>query len=436
MWSAVLLGGALAFGQTPTPLPLLEQSPVDVSLAVPNWDPQPGVWPPASTPTLTIEVPPPVVPLPELPRPRPAPPDRWPLMQVLQGTWYGAVLEDNRLSISGWSDLTFTGSTDRTSNLPLGWNFRANNFQLQQNWLRVERTVDPTATTPTWGFRSDTILPGTDYRYTAARGLFSNQLTADRGNPNLYGFDPIQFYSEAYFPQIARGLDVKVGRFFALYGVESNDTTQNLFISRAYSFVYDPYTHTGVLTTLKLSDAWTVQNGFVAGSDVFIDPASNPTYTGSVKWAPPDGRASAMFALIVGRGRFDQDHNFHNPQLFDLILSRKLSDRLTWQVETLYGCTTNVPNIGFANWLGVMNYLSYQLDRNLTANARLEFFNDAQGQRTGFTGLYTALTGGVTYKPYYWLWFRPELRFDHNDVRPFEGKPNLLTATANVLLRW
>jgi hypothetical protein len=357
-------------------------------------------------------------------------------MRALQGTWYGAALDDHRLSVSGWSDLSFTASSDRHNNVPLGWNFLANDFRLQQNWLRFERAVDPSATTPTWGFRSDTILPGTDYRYTVARGLFSDQLTANRGGPHLYGFDPIQFYAEAYFPQIGRGLDVKFGRFFGLYGIESNDTTQNPFVSRAYSFVYDPFTHTGLVTTLKLDDAWTVQNGLVTGSDVFIDRTANPTYTGSVKWAPPDGRVSAYVAVIIGDGRFDQEHNLHNPELFDLILTRKLSDRLTWQFETLYGFTTNVPNTGFANWLGVMNYLSYQLDRNLVANARLEFFDDAQGQRTGFTGVYTAVTTGVLYKPRPWLWLRPEIRFDHNDSRPFEGKPNLLTVTTNVVVRW
>jgi hypothetical protein len=357
-------------------------------------------------------------------------------MQTLQGTWYGAMLDDHRLSVSGWTEAVFTASTDRHDQFPLGFNFRANNAQLTQNWVRIQRTVDQSATTPTWGFRWDTILPGPDYRYTMARGLFSGQLTADHGAPNLYGIDPVQFYGEAYFPQVGRGLDVKVGRFFSQYGVESVDTTQNPFVSRAYAFINDPFTHTGVLTTLKLTDAWSVQNGLVTGSDIFIDPAANPTYIGGVKWARPDGRASALFEVIVGDGRFDQKHDFHNPEVFDLVLTRKLSDRLTWQLEGLYGFTTNVPGIGFANWFGVINYLSYQLDRNLTANARLEFFDDCQGQRTGFAGLYTAATAGMLYKPRPWVWLRPEVRIDHNDGRPFEGKPVVGTAAMDVIIRW
>src|SRR5207248_10615070 len=114
---------------------------------------------------------------PTAPAAPPTKPDRWPLMQALQGTWYGAVLDDNRMSVSGWTEGAFTASTARRDNRPMAFNDRANDFLLQQNWLRVERPIDDKATTPTWGFRSDTILPGSDYRYTLARGLLDRQLT-------------------------------------------------------------------------------------------------------------------------------------------------------------------------------------------------------------------------------------------------------------------
>jgi hypothetical protein len=410
MLPSLLLGGALALGQPPGEPPA-----------------------PPTAPAVTIEMPPPAAPAPAAV----VPPERWAFMRTLQGTWYGAVLDDNRLRITGWTEGAFTASTARVNQLPMGFNYRANDFLVQQNWLRVERAIDDKATTPTWGFRSDTILPGTDYRFTLARGLFDRQLTANNGTANLYGIDPIQFYGELYLPQVGRGLDVKLGRFFSQYGVESNDTTQNYFVSRSYSFIYDPFTHTGLLATLKLNDAWSVQNGLATGCDMFFGPEATPTYIGSVKWAPPDGRASALLSVIVCSGRFDRPHNFHNPEILDVVLTRKLSERLTWQFDGLYGFTTNVPGIGFANWFAAVNYLSYQLDPRWTANARLEFFDDVQGQRTGSRGLYTAATAGVTYKPTPWLWLRPEVRYDNNaESRPFEGKANLFTAAFDFVLRW
>jgi hypothetical protein len=431
MLPALLLGGAVALGQPPAPSsPDSFPDPLAALRAAAEL--QPGEQPPVRAPSVTIEVP---------PAPPPSAPaltsDRWALMRALQGTWYGAALDDNRLSVSGWSSMTFTGSTDRSSNLPLAFNYLANRFALQQNWVRVERAVDPSAAEPTWGFRSDTILPGIDYRFTLARGLLDKQLTADNGSPNRYGIDPVQFYGEVYLPQIGRGLDVKVGRFFAQFGSESIATTENHFASRSYDFIYNPFTHTGLLTTLTLTDAWSVQNGLVSGSDVFLGPEANPTYIGSVKWAPPTGADSVLFSVILGKGRYDAARAFSNPEVFDLIYTHKFSARLSYTLDATYSFQTNFPNVRFVNNWGVVQYLTYQLTPQLSATGRLEFFDDVQGQHTGFKGLYTAATTGVLYKPTPYLWLRPELRYDNNaESRPFEGKPSLFTATMNVVVRW
>jgi hypothetical protein len=365
-------------------------------------------------------------------------PDRWLLMKGLQGTWPGAVLDGERMQLTGWLDASFTASSAKDSNLPMGFNYRANEFLVQQNWVRFERTVVTERTSePAFGFRFDTILPGADYRFTLARGVFDNQLTADHGQPNLYGIDPIQFYLEAYFPTVAHGLDVKFGRVFCQYGVEVNDAPSNALLSHAYTFIYDPFTHTGIMSTLKLTDTWSVQAGVMLGSDIFIDPADNPTGMGSIKWAPPTGRDTVLFSVIVGNGRFDQTHSFHNPEIFDLVYTHKCNARLNYNFESLYGFTTNVPGVGFANWLGVVNYLTYDLAPRLSSTVRLEFFDDAQGQRTGFEGLYTALTAGLSFRPRKDVIFRPEVRYDYNlHSRPFEEKHGLFTAAADVILRW
>jgi hypothetical protein len=359
-------------------------------------------------------------------------------MRELQGTYLGDALDTNRVSVSGWGELSYTASSDRRDNLPMGFNYRAQRFLLQENWLRIDLPVVQSGTTePTFGFRSDTILPGSDYRFTVARGLFSGQLTADNGGPLLYGIDPVQFYGEAYFHTVGRGLDVKVGRFFARFGVESIDTTANALASHSYTFIYDPFTHTGVLTTLKLSDAWSVQNGLVTGSDVFVDPAARLTYVGGVKWAPPAGPDGVVFNVVIGPGTFEAGRRFNNPEIFDLVYTHKLSAALTYSLELLYGFQADVPEIGFANWLGAVNYLTLQVTPRISATGRLGFFDDAQGERTGFPGLYTALTAGLSFRPVKDVLFRPEVRFDYNDdSRPFEGRHGLFTADFDVVLRW
>jgi hypothetical protein len=359
-------------------------------------------------------------------------------MRELQGTYAGDALDTNRLSISGWDDLSYTASSDRRDNLPMGFNYRAEHFLVQQNWLRIDRSVVASGTSePTFGYRFDTILPGSDYRFTLARGLFSGQLTVDNGGPALYGVDPVQFYGEAYFPTVGRGLDVKVGRWFCQFGVETTDAPSNALASHSYTFIYDPFTHTGVLTTLKLTDEWTVQSAVVTGSDVFIDPAARLTYAGGIRWTPPDGRNAVILEVILGPGEFEASRQFNNPQIFDLVFTHKFDAVLSYSLELLYGCQSEVPDMGFANWFGAVNYLTLQLSPRLSATGRLEFFDDVQGQRTGFAGLYTALTAGLSFRPVKDVVFRPEVRYDYNDdSRPFEGKHGLFTADFDVLIRW
>ncbi len=364
-------------------------------------------------------------------------PERWPLMRELQGTYPGWLLDGNRLSVSGWVEANVTASSDAHDQLPMGFNYRANEAHVQQAWLRFERSVVASGTTkPTFGFRVDTFA-GIDYRFTLARGLFDSQLTDNQGEPATYGVDPVQFYTEAYLPTVARGLDVKLGRFFALFGVESIDTTQNALASHAYTFIYNPFTHTGAVAALKLTDAWTVQAGLTTGSDVFLDAAAAPTFIGGAKWVPPDGRDSVAVFAVLGPGRFDAAENFNNLQVFDLVYTHKFDDRLTYTLDALFAFQADVPDLGTITEYGIVQYLTCQLAAQLSASGRLEFFDDVQGQRTGSAGLYTAATAGLTYRPCKELTLRPELRFDYNrESRPFEGKHGLVTAALDAVVRY
>src|SRR3954447_11011771 len=125
-------------------------------------------------------------------------PDRWPLQLALQGTWPGWLLDGNKLNLYGWVDSAFTASSAAHDQLPMGFNYRANEAHVQQAWVRFERPVDQTANAPQFGFRTDTLF-GIDYRFTIARGLFDSQLTDNQGEPATYGIDPVQFYAEGYF---------------------------------------------------------------------------------------------------------------------------------------------------------------------------------------------------------------------------------------------
>jgi hypothetical protein len=417
MIPALLLSLSLSAGQASTPA---DKPAIQTFVAVPAPE-QPALERPsaASAPTPT------------------ATPDRWMLMKALQGTWPGPLLDGSRLQLSGWVEMGTTFGSAPSNNLPLGFNYRDNTISLQQNWVRFERPVVTSGTTePTLGFRTDLILPGTDYRFTVARGLLSDQLTAKNGMPLTYGIDPVQFYAEAYFPTIGRGLDVKIGRFYGQYGVQSIEAPSNALFSHTYTFLDNPFTQTGVVATLQLTPEWSIQSGLVVGQDVFFD-GGELNYIGNVKWARTDGRDTATLSVILCSGRFNQPRGISNANLVDLVVTHKINSRLVYTFETLGGTEMNVPGIGTANWLGVVNYLTRDFTPRLSGTARLEFWDDAQGLRTGSRGLYTALTTGLNIHPRKDLIFRPELRYDYNqESRPFQGQHGLFTAAMDVILRW
>src|SRR5262249_9639219 len=156
----------------------------------------------------------------------------------------------------------------------------------------------------------------TDYRFTVARGLFDNQLGPHGLQPNTYGIDPVQFYAEAYFPTVFRGLDVKIGRFYAQYGVQSIEAPNNALFSHTYTFLDNPFTQTGIMATATLTDALTVQVGLADGQDIFIAPGVGPNLLGSVKWTSSDQRDTVTVATILASGRFNQPLSLNNADLF------------------------------------------------------------------------------------------------------------------------
>src|SRR5262245_43221527 len=247
MWDYLLVSAALSLGQTGSdpPVPLPEPPPFAAAV-----EQAPAAAPARTAETLPQPV---VVTAPLLPEPKKATPaaaapaaasaagDRWLLMRALQGTWPGAVLDDHRMTIYGWTAMSYTASSASKVNTPVVWNDKADQFLLQQHWTRFERSVVTSGTTePTLGLRTDWLI-GSDYRFTLPRGIFNNQFTErENGLPNDYGIDPIQFYVNLYIPTLFQGTNIMVGRCYTPFGVESLEAVSTPTVSRSYAFNWAP----------------------------------------------------------------------------------------------------------------------------------------------------------------------------------------------------
>lgn len=358
-----------------------------------------------------------------------------PLMQSTFGDSLTQTLDNWGIQIGGWTNGSFTASNRTGDILPYGFNYQGNEFQLQQNWLRFDWNNINNKNQAGFGIHSDIILPGTDYRFTLPKGLWNKQLSDNDGMPATYGIDPVQLYAQIDLPQIADGFDLKIGRFYSLIGVERIDAPMNPLASHAYTLIYNPLTQTGGLATIKINEQLRVSTGLVTGTDICFDAASSLYFISSLQLLL-DQQSSFTFSTILGKGEYDVEHAQHNPQIFDAIYCLQLNESLTWKIECLYGFTNDERFNGYCDWFGMVNYLSANLSDEATANARIEFFQDPKGQRTGHPGLYTAVAGGLTYSPASWLWLRPELRYDYHRDQPFNERSNLFTAAMDVIIRW
>ena len=400
-------------------------------------------------------------------------------MKELQGTYLGSELDGNNIAIYGWIEGSGTASSAGISNEPMAWNDRANRVLLQQMFIRMERTVVTTGTTmPTWGFRTDWLI-GSDYRFTLPRGIWNSQLVNSDPTQNLYGVDPVEFYGEVYIPNVQQGLDVKVGRFYTPWGEESIEAVSTPLVSRSYTFNSGPpFTNTGVIATLTIDPVWTVAGGLVDGNDIDFDNGQEPRFVGYVKWTQPEGgRNTVTLAAGLGRGKFNDSAPLLAPEVaagdtittsgiggetagrnninnVDLLYTHTFNPVLSFASETLYGWQTSIPlssgilvsdtapvGDGTAHWASTAEYLFYTVSSRTTATLRAEAFDDYEGSRTGFKGIYTEVTGGLAVKLRPGLIFRPELRYDWNgQSRAFnpgvDPQHDLFTAACDVIVRW
>ncbi len=424
--SGLFLTGALSYAQAPvvklSEVPVATQAPVPATLPVPV--PMPMVAP-APVPTVA----------PEAPAEEPAPPeDKFLLQKLLESSRAGQTLAGNGWKVYGWTQGSYTTGSVNRSTLPVPFIDRAEQFSLNQNWLHVEKTIDTEKKEFQIGGAADLLIWGTDYRFTPSRGLLTDRQT--RGE--TYGFDLFQGYVDMFLPNLGgQGSTVRVGKFATPIGYEVVQGISNPFVSRSYLFQYNPFTHTGVTVSTPLGDNWSMLNGIVLGNDNFFSSVARTTYLGQLKWAPKDGNTSVSFTTSITDPTFDAGKNFSYYNAYNLLLSHKVTDKLTYVADATYSHIDSAPDIGFAEWYGVANYLLYDATDKIQTKLRVELFNDEQGFRTGTSGLYTAVTAGITYKPTPWLYIMPEVRYDRNENgRPFEGNNNMFTATIGAIVRW
>ncbi len=357
----------------------------------------------------------------------------YPLMNAIyhgpNGDWW----KKSRIKIYGWADPSVTFGTSKFSNIPLSYAIVPNSLQLSQAILIFERVTDSVQTEETdWGFKF-TNLYGIDYRYTTAKGYFSDQLLKHN---RLYGYDPLQMYADYYIPWVAQGMIVRLGRYISPIDIEAQLSPENFLYTHSLMYTYDPYTFTGLQFITRIADRWHFMMGVHAGNDMapWVTSAQ-PNGEFLLKWVSRSGNDSLFGGVdSVGKGYYSNGHD--DLQVVAMTWSHKFNDRLLSMTESYYiwernalagGTVTNGPPQSFfpftgpgrflpglSDSFGLVNYTAYKLSDKSYAVLRNDVLNDPRGFRTGFRGTYAEVTLGWIYHITPWMTSRPEIRFDYS----------------------
>jgi hypothetical protein len=354
------------------------------------------------------------------------------------------------LDCSGWIDLGYTFSFNSplsSSNLPVGFNDQADEFQMNQLYL-VLNSKEWISDNEKWKMtgRLD-LLYGTDHFYTTARGLETNL----DGSPHWNSVDPANIkrlnatgpapYYGLALPQayvdlettLLNGMNLRMGHFYSPLGTESVMARENFFYSHTYNRIYGrPFTHTGVLASTSILNGLRVSAGFTRGWDNFEDADDDLSVLTGIAF-DIEGHS---FALNLHTG---DDHRYldgggilqaANVTVTTLQYSRQLGEKGTYilQGDLGYGEAMQTHDttgtLSEARWYGITNYLIYDYNDEISSGIRVEWFRDQDNARVlGIAvdeevngGNYVDITAGINMRPNDRWVVRSEVRWDWSDV--------------------
>lgn len=368
----------------------------------------------------------------------------YPLTTALETGKHGEWWKKANIQIYGWLDVGANLSTSHDgpyANAPAAYDQVANHVTLDQATLYIERVPDTVQKDHIdWGFRL-TNLYGFDYRFTTASGYFSQQLLnrpqANGTIGNKMGYDPVMAYFDLYIPQVADGMDIRIGRYISLPDIEAQLAPNNYTYTHSLTYTYDCYTQTGINATIKLNNHWTLQAGLSGGCEAapwsrYAKLTGN--FCVAYTWAT-GGDEVYVCANSLNDGRY----SYNNLAAYYATWYHKFNNT-KWHMgwETWYQYESHTPNIVnpgaaslvitnangaycsspsdltcFAPEWATVHYTNRQFGKHDFLCFRNEFFDDTKGQRTGVQTKYSEHAISWNHWIGSTILMRPEVRYDY-----------------------
>jgi hypothetical protein len=356
----------------------------------------------AQTPPAT---PPPVPAAPAAPAPPPAKP------------WYDEIAVNAFVSASYSYNLN---RPDSGTNQLRVFDFDDNSFKVDVAEVVLQKAISKPGEA---GFRIDFEAGSSIPRVSSSFGLLQGQDV------------DLQQAFISWIAPVGSGLRLDAGKFVTHFGYEVIDGYDgyNDNATRSFLFGYTiPFTHTGLKASYTFSDQLAGMFEICNGWDVARDNNSSKSLGLQVTWTPSK-TVTVYGNFMTGPERANVNSDPRN--LFDVVAQWKLTDLTVFTLDAVYGSEKGAVTPGeTASWSGIAGYARLGISNAFAFCLRAEYFNDADGARTGAVQKLKEVTVTPEYKVSSHLTLRADLRVDWSDADVFSKNGGVFKGNQPTIL--
>jgi hypothetical protein len=239
----------------------------------------------------------------------------------------------------------------------------------------------------------------------------------------------------SWIAPVGSGLRLDAGKFVTHFGYEVIDGYDgyNDNATRSFLFGYTiPFTHTGLKASYSFSDQLAGMFEICNGWDVVRDNNSSKSIGLQLTWTPSKA-VTVTGNFMTGPERANVNSDPRN--LFNVVAQWKLTDLTVFTLDAVYGSEKGAVTPGEnASWSGIAGYARLGISDAFAFCLRAEYFNDADGARTGTVQKLKEVTVTPEYKVSSHLIFRGDLRVDWSDADVFSKKGGAFTGNQPTIL--
>jgi len=239
----------------------------------------------------------------------------------------------------------------------------------------------------------------------------------------------------SWIAPVGNGLRLDAGKFVTHFGYEVIDGYDgyNDNATRSLLFGYTiPFTHTGLKASYTFSDQLAGMFEICNGWDDARDNNSSKSVGAQLAWTPSK-TVTVYGNFMTGPERANVNSDPRN--LFNVVAQWKLTDLTAFTLDAVYANEKGAVTPGeTASWSGIAAYARLGLSDTFAFCLRAEYFNDADGARTGTVQKVKEVTVTPEVKVSSHLIFRGDLRVDWSDADVFSKKGGVFKGNQPTVL--